>query len=244
MKKYTAVIVEDERLPLLSLIQKLNEYHPDIEIADTCGDADTALEKILKIKPKLLFLDIQLPGKNSLWLVEQLNLALNIMPYIIFTTAFNKTNYLLRAIKYQAVDYLLKPVNIVELAKAITKMKEISDKNINIPERKYSFHTFNSTLVIYASEIAYCEAEGNYCKMFTSKHGEEAIFERLGEVEAKLLPSGLFVRAGRGHLINKKAIYKLDIRKQICYLKTDVGMLYEINMSSSGFAALKDELDK
>ncbi|MDR1056928.1 MAG: response regulator transcription factor [Prevotellaceae bacterium] len=241
MKKYTAVIVEDERLPLLSLIQKLNEYHPDIEIADTCGDAETALEKILKIKPDLLFLDIQLPGKNSLWLIEQLNAALEAMPYIIFTTAYKETDYLLQAIKFQAVDYLLKPVNIVDLAKAIIKMKKISNENINIPERKYSFHTFNSTLVIYASEIVYCEAEGNYCKMFTSKHNEEAIFERLGEVEAKLLPSGLFVRAGKSHLINKKAIYKLNTRKQTCFLKTSVDMFYEVNLSAGGFAALKAE---
>jgi DNA-binding LytR/AlgR family response regulator len=244
MKKYTAVIVEDERLPLLSLIQKLNEYHPDIEIADTYSDAETALEKILKIKPDLLFLDIQLPNKNSLWLIEELNSALKSIPYIIFTTAFTSTDYLLQAIKFQAVDYLLKPVNIVDLAKAITKMKEISNKNLNIPDKKYSFHTFNSTLIIHASEIMYCEAEGNYCKMFTDKNTEEAIFERLGEVEIKLLTSGLFVRAGKSHLINKKAIYKLDVRKQMCCLKTSGEMFYKVNLSAGGFAALKAEFEK
>ncbi|MDR1199723.1 MAG: response regulator transcription factor [Prevotellaceae bacterium] len=244
MKKYTAIIVEDEHLPMLSLIQKLNEYHPDIKIADTCNDAETSLEKILKIKPDLLFLDIQLPNKNSLWLIEQLNAALKSMPYIIFTTAFKSADYLLQAIKFQAVDYLFKPVNIVDLAKAITKMKEMSNRNINVPDAKYSFHTFNSTLIISASEIVYCEADGNYCKMFTDKYTEEAIFERLGNVEAKLLSTELFVRAGKRHLVNRKNIYKLDTRKQSCYLKTSINKFYEVNLSAGGFAALKIEFEK
>ena len=242
MKKYTVVIVEDERLPLLSLIQKLNEYHPEIEIAETCGDAETALETILKIKPDVLFLDIQLPNKNSLWLIDELQAAITEMPYIIFTTAFKKTDYLLQAIKYQAVDYILKPVSIIDLAKALTKMKEKSDKKNKISERKYSFPTFNSMLIIAATEIAYCEADGNYCKMFMMQYSEEAIFERLGEVEAKLLESGLFVRAGKSHLINKKCIYKIDAKKQICYLKTSTDSFYEVNLSSGGIATLKNEI--
>jgi DNA-binding LytR/AlgR family response regulator len=244
MKKYTAVIVEDERLPMLSLIQKLNEYHPEIEIVDTCDDAETALEKILKIKPHLLFLDIQLPNKNSLWLIEQLSASLSAMPYIIFTTAYKEPDYLLQAIKFQVIDYLLKPVSIVDLAKAITKMKEISNKNTNIPDKKYSFHTFNSTLIIHATDIVYCQADGNYCKMFTAKPAEEPVFERLGEVEDKLLSSGLFIRAGKSHLINKKNIYKLDVKKQICYLKTSGDKFYEVILSAGGFATLKAEFEK
>ncbi|MDR1348138.1 MAG: response regulator transcription factor [Prevotellaceae bacterium] len=245
MKKYTAIIVEDERLPLLSLIQKLNEYHPDIEIADTCDDAETSLEKILKIKPDLLFLDIQLPNKNSLWLIAQLSAALKSMPYIIFTTAFKSADYLLQAIKFQAIDYLLKPVNIVDLAKAITKMKELANnRNITDPNTKYSFHTYNSTLIISASEIVYCEADGNYCKMFTDKYTEEAIFERLNNIEAKLLSTKLFIRAGKKHLVNKKSIYRLNLRRQSCHLKTSINNFYEVKLSAGGFAALKIEFEK
>ena len=243
MKNYTTIIVEDERLPMLSLIQKLNEYHPEIKVAATFDDAETALETILKVKPDLLFLDIQLPGKNSLWLLEELSSALTTMPYIIFTTAYKETDYLLKAIKFQVVDYLLKPVSILDLAKAITKMKEKSN-NKAILEHKYSFQTFNSILLVSESEIVYCEADGNYCKMFTIRNTEEAIFERLGEVETKLLPTKLFIRAGKSHLINKKHIYKIDARKQICFLKTSNDTCYEVNLSAGGFATVKAAMER
>jgi len=242
MKRYTTVIVEDEELPLLSLIQKLKEYHPEIEIAGTCGNAETALETVLKVKPDILFLDIQLSGaEDSLWLLEQLEISIKKMPYIIFTTAYNNPEYLLKAIKFQTVDYLLKPVGIVNLAKAIIRMKEKAEQNTGISGKKYSFHTFNSTLLVAAVDIVYCAADGNYCKMFIVQNTEEAIFERLGEVEEKLASTELFVRAGKSHLINKQYIYKIDAKKQICYLKSLADSLYRVEISAGGIAVLKNE---
>jgi DNA-binding LytR/AlgR family response regulator len=242
-KKYTAIIVEDERLPMLSLVQKLNEYHPEIEIIATCEDAESAPEIILKLKPQVLFLDIQLSGNDSLWLLEQLQTTMSILPYIIFTTAYNNPDYLLKAIKFQAVDYLLKPVNIVDLAKAITRMKEKSKKNIEKTEKKYTFRTFNSTLVISENDIVYFEADGNYCTLFTTQYRKEPVFERLGEVAAKLSSSKLFIRAGKSHLINRNYIYKIDAKKQICYLKSGSSTLYEVAVSAGGIDILEMEIE-
>jgi DNA-binding LytR/AlgR family response regulator len=238
-KKYTAVIVEDERLPMLSLIQKLNEYHPEIEIVGTCDDTGSAMKMTLKTKPDILFLDIQLSDSDSLWMLEQLQASMEQLPYIIFTTAYSNPDYMLTAIRFQAIDYLLKPVSIIDLAKAITRMKEKACKRDETVERTYSFRIFNSTLIVTATDIVYFKAEGNYCKLFTAKYTEEPVFERLGDAEARLSSSGLFVRAGKSHLINKKYIYKIDAKKQICCLKTLTDSFYKISVSAGGIEILK-----
>jgi DNA-binding LytR/AlgR family response regulator len=240
IRKYRAVIVEDERLPMLSLIQKINEYHPDIDIVGTCDSVDSAAETILKLKPDVLFLDIQLADRDSLWLLEQLQTGMTELPHIIFTTAYSNPDYMLRAIRFQAVDYLLKPVNIVDLAKAVLRMKDRDKvaRNADDSERSYSFHSFNSTLILTAMDIIYFEADGNYCRLFTAKHTEEPVFERLGDVETRLQPSALFIRAGKSHLVNRKYIYKIDAKKQVCHLKSLTGALYQMPVSAKGIETL------
>jgi two-component system LytT family response regulator len=136
------------------------------------------------------------------------------LPYIIFTTAYSDPGYMLKAIRFQAIDYLLKPVSIIDLAKAVTRMKEKAGKRADPAERTYSFRAFNSTFITTAADIVCFKAEGNYCRLFTSKYTEEPIFERMGEAETRLSPSGLFVRVGKSHLINKTYIYKIDAKKQ------------------------------
>jgi DNA-binding LytR/AlgR family response regulator len=244
IKKYRAVIVEDERLPMLSLIQKINEYHPDIEIAGTCDSATSAIETILKLRPDVLFLDIQLSDRDSLWLLEQLQMSMTELPYVIFTTAYNNPDYMIKAIRFQAVDYLLKPVNIVDLARAVIRMKKKAAKNVESSERSYSFHTFNSTLIATAMDIVYFEADGNCCKLFTAKYTEEPVFERLGDVEKKLLPSTMFIRAGKSHLVNKKYIYKIDAKKQTCYFKSLTGAFYQTPISAKGIEILLSAIEK
>ncbi|MDR1338459.1 MAG: LytTR family DNA-binding domain-containing protein [Prevotellaceae bacterium] len=247
IKKYRAIIVEDERLPMLSLIQKINEYHPDIEIIGTCDSAASASETILKLKPDVLFLDIQLSDNDSLWLLDHLQTGMSELPYVIFTTAYNNPEYIIRAVRFQAVDYLLKPVNIIELAKAIIRMKKKAVRRAETSgtsEHSYSFRTLNSTLIATAMDIAYFEADGNYCKLFTAKYTEESVFERLGDVETKLLPSALFIRAGKSHLINKKYIYKIDAKKQVCHLTSLIGMFYRVPLSAKGIGALLSLLDE
>jgi two-component system LytT family response regulator len=229
-------------LPRLSLIQKLNEYHPDIEVVDSCGDTVSAMEMILKIKPDVLFLDIRLSDNDSLWLLEQLQTSMEELPYVIFTTAYNDSGYMLKALRFQAVDYLLKPVSIVDLAKAITRMKDKARKTggEKVLEQTYSFHTFNSTLILKADDIVYIEADGNYCKLFTAKYSEEPVFERLGDVEPRLLPAGLFVRAGKRHLINRKYIYKINAKQHVCILKSLTDKFYNVNVSANGITVLQE----
>lgn len=235
-----AIVIEDERLPRLSLIQKITEYHPDIEIVDQCEDAESAVRSVLLHKPDLLFLDIQLKDKDALWLLKQLE---NIkLPHIIFTTAYNSPQYLLQAIKYAAVDYLLKPIDIIELAQAIQKVRGIIAKQHTIPspvykDKTYSFRAYNSTLVVKTADIAYVKADGNYSNMFLSSGNEELIFERLGEIAQKLVNTSI-IRAGKSHLINKEYIYKVEYKKRICILQTPADIQYKVALSSGGIEEL------
>ena len=98
MKNYRAIIVEDERLPRLSLMRKLEDFHPDIDIVECCEDYSSALKAILRHRPDIIFLDIQLQGSTTLQLLNELKEAMP-LPHIIFTTAYNNSEYLLQAIR-------------------------------------------------------------------------------------------------------------------------------------------------
>ena len=242
--KLRAVIVEDEELPRLSLAEKLRTYHPSVEVVDICEDCDTALESILHHRPNLLFLDIELPEKNSLWLLDKLSEVSTMpMPHIIFTTAFNDPGYLMRAIRLQAVDYLLKPVSLDELSTAIRKVRERwraadapSAKNGG-GTRKFTFKTMHSLLSIAEEEFAYCQADGPYSILYTTSGGQENVFERLGQIESCVVGGGI-VRAGRKYLINTAYIYKLDTRSPVCRLKLPGGGKVDLNLSEGGFEML------
>lgn len=240
---YTCIIVEDEELPRLSLKSKLETYHPDIEILAMCEDAESALESILRNRPQILFLDIQLPGQNSIWLLEQLQQT-GKLAQIIFTTAYTDSEYLLKAIKFSAIDYLNKPISIVELAQAIEKakkriqeekeIKQVSQKNV------YSFRTFNSQLIASDDDIVYIEADGNYAQVQLLHDKKELIFERLGDIE-KRLNSPVFIRVGRSLIINKSYIRKLNSKTCTCSLVTP-NSTYNLPIPKGACDTLKDSL--
>lgn len=243
--KLRAIILEDELLPRLSLLQKLKEYHPELEVLGDYEDAESALEAILKQRPDVLFLDIQLSGHSSLWLAEQLqNTGVN--PYIIFTTAFSDPEYLLKAIKLEAAAYLLKPVNIQELAQALKKVEDKIAKS----KEKQLFHdamlsirlkTLHSTLVVKPDDVLYCKADGNYCCIFLEDGREEMIFERLGALENHFAGTSI-IRAGKSFLVNLQYVYKIDYKNGFCILKSPNNQLTNVELSPAGIEIVNRSL--
>lgn len=243
---YSCIIIEDEELPRLSLQTKIETYHPDLRIVDLCEDADSALESLLRHKPDIVFLDIQLPGKDSMWLLEQLERSTR-LPQIIFTTAFTDPQYLLKAIKFSATDYLNKPVNIVELAQAVEKAKKEIEKERRakdltgsgkpVWEKNCSFRTLNSQLILSEEEILYIRADGNYsqAKLFDGK--EVLIFERLGEIE-KRLNNPCCIRVGRSLIVNRRYIRKLNAKDCSCTLVTPYGS-HKVTLPREGYEKLR-----
>ena len=112
-----ALIVDDERLARKELI-KLLEEHPSIEVVGEAVNADEAEQMINELNPDLLFLDIQMPGKTGFELLAELDSV----PKVIFTTAYDE--YALKAFEYNALDYLLKPIEPARLEESIKKLIE------------------------------------------------------------------------------------------------------------------------
>lgn len=243
MKKYRAIIVEDERLPRLSLLQKLETYHPDIEVVECCESYEAALTAILRHRPDILFLDIQLQGHTTLELLRELKEAIP-LPHIIFTTAYSNSEYLLQAIRFAAADYLLKPVDVSDLAKAIRRIEERDTMTPpSMPQSqarsgKCSFRTLNGTLYAGKDEVVYVRANGNYSSMMLVE-GEEIVLERLGVIESKL-DMRYFIRAGRNLLLNRDLIYMVNRKHKCCTLRTPGGQEYCVELSAGGLEAVEN----
>ncbi len=240
MKNYRAIIVEDEQLPRLSLLRKLNTYHPDIEVVECCESYDAALTAILRHRPDILFLDIQLQGHTTMELLRELKEAIP-LPHIIFTTAYSNSEYLLQAIRFAAADYLLKPVNVADLAKAIHRIEErdatAPDPHPETESGKVPFRTLNGTLYAGREEVVYVRACGNYSDMMLAE-GEEIVLERLGVIESKL-GERHFIRAGRNLLLNRDMIYRVNRRHKSCTLRTPGGQEYSVELSAGGLDAVE-----
>jgi len=216
---FRVIIIEDEFSPRQVLREKLTLHFPDIEIVGECKNAETALIEILRLRPDLLFLDIEMPGQNGLWLADELMRMKTdafLPPDIIFTTGYTYSKYLLKAIELAALDYIVKPVGVSRLEKAMTRFRERAGKTTGLQNLAdamndkilLNFKSYNGVFFFRPDDIVYVEADGNYACMFFSGGVKEDVFERLGEIEKKL-PSEIFLRAGRSVIFNRKYLYKI-----------------------------------
>ncbi len=241
MKKLTAIVVEDERLPRLSLLKKLEDYRFAVEVVDSCDNYDAARDSILRLRPDLLFLDIQLQGRDSIQLLDELKLTIS-LPYVIFTTAYADRKYLMSAIKLSAVDYLLKPIDKGELSLAIAKLTD----RANVIEQtvktgmtdKLSFKSVNGKILIVADNIAYIKADGNYARIVTFS-GQDMVLESLLSLQQRL-PNEAFVRVDRSTIVNMGKVYRLNHQQNTCTLQSADGNELLLKLSKSGMEMLMD----
>lgn len=240
MNKLKTIVVEDERLPRLSLLAKLEDYRHVIEVVDACDNYDDARRSILKHRPDLLFIDIQLCGRDSIQLLEEIKQTIS-LPYIIFTTAYNDRNYLMSAIKLSAIDYLLKPIDKGQLEHAIAKVvdRSAAQKQPLMPSNLV-FKTVNGKLIISTNSIAYAKADGNYAKIVTFED-ESLVLENLLSLERRLCQYN-FMRADRSTIVNTSMVYRLDQRLQICTLKSENGNIMKLKLSKHGIEELMTKL--
>ena len=227
-----AIVVEDERYPRLSLLQKLEEFRSQIEVIDACDSYDAALKSILLHRPDLLFLDIQLQGRDSIQLLNELQISMHTLPRVIFTTAYADRRYLMSAIKFSAVDYLLKPVDRNELALAIAKaVNELPAQNEDLYE-KLSFKTVNGRIFVKQDDIAYFLADGNYSQIVLFQDND-VLLESLRMLEQRLNPN-VFLRIDRKTIINLKRVYKINSKRRQCILKAEDGTELILDISKNG----------
>jgi two-component system LytT family response regulator len=190
-------------------LKKILSDFPEIEIIDEAVNVQEAVEKIEEAKPDLIFLDIQMPGnKTGFDLLD----VLEYTPKVVFTTAYNE--FAIKAFEFNALDYLLKPIETHRLSDAINKVKKSIEKQSQIPRDQLGVadQVFvkdgERCWFVKLGEVRLFESVGNYAKVFFGNN-KPMILKSLNALEERLDPK-VFFRANRKHIINLLMISKID----------------------------------
>jgi len=197
-----ALIIDDERLARNEL-RRLLTVHADITIAGEAVDVPDALEKIAALKPDLLFLDVQMPGADGFSLLEQLEPPL---PAVIFTTAYDE--FAVKAFEFNALDYLLKPVDPNRLVAALEKLRSRGPAGESAAAPSHRLTLEDKVFVregercwfVPVKNIRLLESEGNYTRLHFDDQKPQ-LFRSLTAMEERL-DSRHFFRANRKQVIN------------------------------------------
>jgi two-component system LytT family response regulator len=214
------VIIDDELNSRELLENLLDKFFPSkFNIVAKCDSVDTAIEAISEYKPDLIFLDVTMPDKNGFELFKELNV---IDFEVIFTTAFSK--FAIDAFKYNAFDFLMKPISHLELISTIKKLDEKiikinHQKNLMLLLENIDFHgnIFNKIALpietgfklVKTSTILYCQADGNYSKVICIDGSVIHLSKALKYIE-ELLPKILFKRIHKSYLVNFNFVIKFN----------------------------------
>ena len=196
-----AVIVDDERLARNEM-RRLLDAHGGVEILGEARNADEAEDQIARLKPDLVFLDVQMPGRDGFALLE----ALDDTPAVIFTTAFDQ--YALRAFEVSALDYLVKPIPPDRLAAAIaraaSRLTPVAPTARLGAGRKIFVRDGERCWFVAVEDIVVMASEGNYTELWFAGH-RPMLPRSLAALEDRLDPA-LFFRANRRQLINLRHV--------------------------------------
>ena len=219
-----AIIIDDEKKCIALLQQLLQKHFPEVQVVATATKSEEGIKLIRQHEPSLLFTDIEMPNKNGFQVVE----ATQDVGYdVIFTTAYQQ--YAINAIRFAALDYLLKPIEAEELAGAIGRYKSRHKhdqqqqqfellfsnlKNIAQPFQKISIPTTEGIIFLNTSDIICVEASGSYTKL-SLKSGDGIVTSKNLKEFEEMLPQQSFFRIHHSYIINTNEIKR--------YIKGDGG---------------------
>lgn len=204
-----AIIIDDERLARQELKTLLAD-HKEIEVVAECNNAESAKEKIKELKPDVIFLDIQMPGKNGFELLEEIS----VLPEVVFVTAYD--DHAIRAFEVNALDYLLKPIQTSRLAETVKKILHKEEKH---DKKEISLQSLGDNDQVFVKDGEKCwfvrlgdirlfESEGNYVRVYFDKN-KPLILRSLNNLDERLNPRTFF-RASRKHIINLKWVESIE----------------------------------
>jgi two-component system LytT family response regulator len=238
----TSLIIDDEKHCCESLLWQLKKYCPEVEVMDSCYDAETGLQKIKQLNPRVIFLDVEMPGMNGFDMLASLpDISFN----IIFTTAFDK--YAIRAIKFGALDYLVKPIDKDDLMHAVCgllkrdhrdSMKQLDAllthirKSNDLSFRKIAFPTQHSVELVPINNIMSCESSSNYTRVHLNNGQQMLVSKTLKDIE-ELLDAPPFFRIHHSFLVN--------LQYAVRYIKGEGGSLVLSNDISVPVSRSKKE---
>lgn len=198
----------------------LAEHAPQVSLLGEASNATEALEMVEKLQPDVIFLDIEMPGKSGLQVVEELHKAC--LPCdVVFTTAYNK--YAIQAFRLSAVDYLLKPIDEVQLVEAVQKVqakKAVNNSNRHLEQLVENLKTETPTTLsipivngyefVKLQDIICIKADGSYVNIVLGKGAPIVVSKNLKYFEQALEGFGQFVRVHRSYLINLQQMKRFE----------------------------------
>ncbi len=208
------IIIDDEKHCIKTLSSLLKTNFPEVNVLATCNESPKAYDLIQQYKPDFIFLDIEMPLLNGFDLLSKFE---HLFFDVVFTTAYD--SYAIKAIKYSALDYLLKPIGKEELAAAIekvrTKQSSISKAQLQMATAVHNkqlpdtiaLPTSDGLTFGSVNDIVYCTADGSYTRMFMTDKSEILLSKTLGDVE-ELLSEYNFFRIHHSTLVNLKQVRK------------------------------------
>lgn len=213
----TCLIIDDEKLAR-DLLREFLESFPEIDVIGECSKGTEAVEQINKLKPDLIFLDVQMPGMNGFDVLDEIEHE----PYVIFTTAYDQ--YAIKAFERNAVDYVLKPLDQERFKLAVDralKRKKMEEGNLEdllgslrtVPQRaSYDSHLFvQKSEKLYnlpVEEIIYLEASGDYT-VISTKNDQFVSSSGIGKLEELMNPD-TFIRVHRSTIINVNYLKEIE----------------------------------
>lgn len=205
------IVIDDEVKARETIMKMLSAYCPEVEVVATAGSVQEGVKTLREIKPDLLLLDIKMADGTGFDLLRKLN---NIDFRLIFITAFEE--FAIRAIKFSAIDYILKPLDPDELINAVNKAGSLIKKDhmmlrlnalyenldlINSGQKKIVLKTTDSVHIVKLRDIIRCESEKNYTHFFTTGNNRITVSKTLKEFN-ELLSEYRFFRVHQSHLVN------------------------------------------
>ncbi|MCD4693145.1 MAG: LytTR family DNA-binding domain-containing protein [Calditrichales bacterium] len=222
MEKITAIIVDDEPEAQDLLENIIKDEFPNIEIRGIASNVDEGIELIIRKKPEIVFLDIQMPRKNGFELLQELQ-HLDVDPSIIFTTAYDE--FAIEAIRHSAFDYLQKPIKVHELERTIARYnKESKESDFKqqskiileyVRKPRIKFNTRSGFVLVDPEEVLYCLADANYTDIHLINEEEIMVSYNLSTVE-EMFSNSEYVRCGRSHLINTRYLINVNRKERSC----------------------------
>ena len=234
MKPLKAVIIDDEPDAVSLLQLQLFKHCPQIGSISTYTNPLAALEDIKVSKPDLLFLDIEMPLMNGFEVLQ------NLAPFsfaVIFVTAYNQ--YAIKAFKFNAVDYLVKPVDAVDLVDAVQRVqtkKVLSNNQLSALQqqmqggaiKKIAISSHSGVSFIELSDIVYAEADSNYCTLVLLDNKTFVISRTLKDLQ-DLLEESHFLRVHRQYIINLNHVQQLDRTRSVLTMVNKAELLVARN---------------
>jgi two-component system, LytTR family, response regulator len=234
-----AILIDDEVHCLDTLSMLISDYCPEVQVMERCMSAKQGLSAIEKHQPALVFLDIEMPAMNGFELLEQFT---EISFAIIFTTSYDQ--YAIKAIRFSALDYLLKPIDPKELIVAVNKIK--NQKQLPAAEqfqmllnqvqhkeagfKKIAVPTAEGFELIPADQVIRCEADDNYTYLYLKNKNKIVACRTLKEMEELLLDFNFFVRVHHSYLVNLNEVTKY-VRGEGGYLVMSDGATVNVSRS-------------